>query len=112
MQEVADQPTSANDLLGLNQLLARLGDTAEHVATALRREGFLGWRVSLRLSNPILRLVKARYPDAWDVDLDGDTLSLVVPECARQEITLPQAVKEFLGAFDQGNYLHLELDRD
>jgi hypothetical protein len=93
----------------LRKVLEQLGASAEEVAAMLRATGVQGVRNTVRVLNPIVRYVQnAVRRDNLDADvMTGKTFR--VHGVKTQEVTLPQAVMDFLDAFNRGAHPDLEL---
>jgi hypothetical protein len=90
-------------------MLDSLGKNADEVAAALRAQGVQGVPNTIRFLNPVVRYAQARVGGNPAGVLIGDTLTLTFPNGREQKETLPQPVREFLDAFDQGAYPDLIL---
>jgi hypothetical protein len=100
----------------LEQILLRLGNSADAVATTLQAHGIKGLRNAARHLNPIVRYVQSQLRlDDYALDVThGDgmavyTIRLVLPTGKEEENVLPSPAKEFLDAFNRGSYPDLEL---
>ena len=93
----------------LRKLLEQMGRSGDAVADTLRATGVLGIRNAVRVLNPIVRYVQnATRLDNLDADvMTGNTFR--VHGATRQEVELPQAILDFLDAFNHGAYPELEL---
>ncbi len=93
----------------LSRLLEQMGANAEEVAATLRAAGVQGVRNTVRVLNPIVRYVQSMLRhDHLDADvMTGKTFR--VHGLAGQDIALPQAVRDFLDAFNRGAHPDLEL---
>jgi hypothetical protein len=101
--------------IALNTILEQSGSTADEVAATLKGKGVQGIRNAVRVLNPIVRYVQnATRIDNLDVDvMTGKTLRVHANRSHKsEEITLPQAVREFMEAFNRGTYPELELPHD
>src|ERR1700678_382352 len=98
----------------LGRILKELGNSADEVATALQAKGIKGVRNAARFLNPLVRYVQGQLKvDALGLDvMKGDTLRLIFHQKKKEEISLPQAVMQFLEAFNQGDYPELEMASD
>lgn len=96
------------------KLLEELGATADEVAASLKANGVQGIRNAARTLNIIVRHVHGRLRvDAWSLDLmQGDKLRLTYGDGRKVETVIPEAVRLFLDAFNQGRYPDLELPPD
>ncbi|HLJ94424.1 MAG TPA: hypothetical protein VKU02_14655 [Gemmataceae bacterium] len=91
------------------KLLQDLGNTASEVALALKLKGIQGVRHTVRALNPIVRYIEAQAVDAWNLNiLQGSLLSMNFRDGRKGTIALPEPVKQFLDAFNQGAYPELE----
>ena len=92
------------------KLLQDLGPSAAEVASALRVKGVQGVRNTVRALNPIVRYLEAQVTDAWNLNvIPGDTLSMNFRDGRKGTVALPEAVMQFLEAFNRGAYPELEL---
>ena len=92
------------------RLLQDLGKTPAEVASALKVKGIQGVRNTVRALNPIVRFVEPQAADIWNLNIvQGNTLSMSFRDGRKRTVTLPEAVKQFLGAFNHGAYPELEL---
>jgi hypothetical protein len=92
------------------KMLHELGTSADEVALALRVTGIQGVRNTVRLLNPIVRYCEKNVADVWNLNvMAGDTLSMTFRDGRKAEVTLPDAVRQFLDAFNRGVYSELEL---
>lgn len=91
--------------------LKSLGDTADEVTQALRKNGVKGVRNTVRFMNPVVRFVQTQLrDDALHMHVVlGDMLHLIFPNGQSQVIPLPRPVIDFLAAFNRGDYPDLEL---
>jgi hypothetical protein len=94
-------------------LLEQLGTTADEVAVVLRANAVQGVRNAVRVLNPIIRHMQiALRMDNFDADvMTGKTLR-IHNGGTKQEVMLPQAVRDFMEAFNGGAYPDLELPPD
>ena len=91
------------------RLLQELGNTADEVALALRVKGIQGVRNTVRFLNPIVHYVQSQIADAGNLHvIKGETLSMNFRN-GEGEVSLPEAVKQFLAAFNSGAYPELEI---
>ena len=100
----------------LEPILLQLGASPDAVAAHLRAHRVKGVRNTARFLNPIVRFVQAQLRlDDYRLDIThGDgletyTLRITLPNGAEQPTPCPNAVKEFLDAFNDGAYPDLEL---
>jgi hypothetical protein len=92
------------------KMLRELGTNADEVALALRVMSIQGVRNTVRLLNPIVRYCEKNVPDVWNLNvMAGDTLSMTFRDGRKAEVALPEAVRQFLDAFNRGVYPELEL---
>jgi len=91
--------------------LEGLGATAEQVAANLKAGQIQGARNTVRMRNPIVRfLQKTLLIGSLNAELTGpDTLRITLGAGRTEKSALPQAVREFLAAFDRGAYRELEI---
>lgn len=96
-----------------NTLLEQMGTTADEVAATLRAKGVQGVRNTVRILNPIVRHMQiVMLIDNLDADvMTGKTLR-IQGGIKKQEVKLPQAVMQFMEAFNRGIYPDLELPKD
>lgn len=97
----------------LSQVLIGLGSSVAEIAAALQSKQIQGVRNTVRFFNPIVRYVQ-RELQASNSDLDviqPDTLRMTLPDRTR-EAKLPSPVREFIDAFNRGDYPELELPPD
>ncbi len=90
-------------------MLRSLGKTADEVASALRAKGVRGVPNTIRHLNPIVRYIQAEVTAAGVTHLVDNKLTIRFPDGREQEETIPQSVKDFLDAFNQGRYPDLLL---
>jgi hypothetical protein len=96
--------------MGAVTMLERLGHTADDVAITLRAKRIRGVRYTVQFLNPVIRYVRTEIADARYMEIvDGDRLSITFDDGRKTNVSLPQAAKEFLDAFNQRAYLDLEL---
>ena len=98
----------------LRMTLERMGCTADEVAAALRAKGVQGVRNAVRVLNPVVRYVQNTLrQDNLDLDvMTGKTLRTHSGSVKAQEVSLPEAVRQFLDAFNRGAFPDLELPPD
>lgn len=103
---MTDDHALAGALLGL-------GSTAAEVAATLQSRHIQGVRNTVRFFNPIVRAVQSELQvDFSTLDaIQPDTLRMTLPDRTEQ-VGLPAAVKNFLDAFNRGDYPELELPAD
>jgi hypothetical protein len=92
-----------------DRMLDALGNTADEVASALRAKGVQGVPNTVRYLNPIVRYVKGQLGDAQTVYVIGDLLTIHFLDGHQQQKTIPPAVRDFLDAFNRGQYPDLYL---
>jgi hypothetical protein len=93
-------------------LLGQLGLTAGGVAASLWAKRIKGVRNTVRFLNPVVRLAQAiLQQEAVSLDVrTGRTLRITYHYQDRQvDVALPEAVIEFLGAFNRGEFPNLEI---
>ncbi len=96
----------------LRTALESMGGTAEEVAAAVRARGVQGVRNTVRVLNPVVRYVQnALRKDNLDLDvMTGKTIRVNSGSTVRkEEVALPEAVRQFLDTFNRGDYPDLEL---
>jgi hypothetical protein len=92
------------------RLLQDLGNAPAEVASALRVKGVQGVRHTVRSLNPIVRYIEPQATDAWNLNIvQSNTLSMNFRDGRKGTVALPEAVKQFLDAFNHGAYPELEL---
>jgi len=93
----------------LRRVLEQMGKSGTAVAATLRAARVLGVRNAVRVLNPIVRYVQNETRlDNLDADvMTGKTFR--VHGATEQEVVLPQAILDFLDAFNRGAYPDLEL---
>lgn len=100
----------------LNEYLTSLGSSADEVAESLRQQGVKGRRGSSRRC-PILNGIYKACPDYWSGLIivngrkkdDGNwSYYAALRDSQIMDPTLPQAVMNFIGNFDEGKYPDLE----
>ena len=90
-------------------LLANLGSTADEVAATIKAHGIQGIRNTVRFLNPLIRYLQTQMqlnPLTMDLIL-GDRLRMRHDNGTQEETPIPQAVLQFLDAFNQGVYPEL-----
>ena len=90
-------------------MLEELGTTSEKVASALRAKGIQGVANTVRDLNPIVRYVRGELDETQTVHLIGDVLTIQFADGRQQQVTIPPAVRDFLHAFNNGQYADLHL---
>src|SRR5437667_12882312 len=95
----------------LSRILASMGDSSDKVAAAVEAKAIQGVRNTVRMLNPIVRYVESvLLLSSRGMDLtERDTLRFTTLDGTFAAVPLPQAVKDFLEAFDAGTYPQLEL---
>ena len=90
----------------LSQLLDQLGATAADVAVTLKSQGVRGVPNTARFLNPIVRFVRASIGgDGTTADvMQGDRLRVVHTDGTVEEAILPVPVRQFMDAFNHGQY--------
>lgn len=87
-----------------------LGATPGEVAEALRDRGILGVRNTVRFLNPVVRYAQSLLKDVYDVDIiRGNVLRIEFADRSVQEVAVPEAVQQFLAAFNRGEHPDLEM---
>ena len=89
-----------------------LGKNTDEVAATLRAQGVRGVPNAVRFLNPIVRYAQGRAGGNASGVLLDDTLTLTFPDGRVQKEPIPQAVREFLDAFNRGGYPDLVLPPD
>jgi hypothetical protein len=90
-------------------MLNALGKNADEVAATLRAQGVQGTPNTVRFMNPIVRYAVGRVGGSPSAVLIDDTLTLTFPDGTVEHRPLPQAVRDFLDAFNLGAYPDLIL---
>ena len=95
----------------VSRLFQELGATPDDVAATLRTNKIQGLRNAARYLNPVVRYVQVRFQDeAVDMDLFNPVrLSIHFRSGPTQEIPIPEPVRQFLDAFNRGEFPFLEL---
>ncbi|HLJ94423.1 MAG TPA: hypothetical protein VKU02_14650 [Gemmataceae bacterium] len=93
----------------VDHLLQSLGNTADEVAAALRAKRVRGALNTIRQLNPIARFVQTELGTPCDIQVVDSKLTIRFPDGRHQNVALPQPVKDFLDAFNQGRYPDLML---
>jgi hypothetical protein len=95
----------------LTTILSGLGGSADAVAATLRDAGIRGVRNTVRFLNPIIRYCLARLRlDDYALDVtQRDVMRMVLPGGKHERVPLPDAVKQFLDAFNRGAHPELEV---
>src|ERR1700732_3419989 len=108
---LAHRGTSSIDSLAMAsshpvaRMLHNLGNTADDVAAVLKAQKIQGVRNTVRMLNPIVRYVGGLVPDTRDIDLiEAGTLRMTLRNGIIERVTLPEAVREFLDAFNASAY--------
>jgi hypothetical protein len=91
-------------------MLDGLGNTPDEVATFLRNREIKGIRNTTRLLNPIVRYAHTVMTEAQSIDIiQGAKLRIIFGSGQTTEVSVPQAVQEFLTLFHEGRYPELEM---
>ncbi|MBX6314768.1 MAG: hypothetical protein IRY99_17905 [Isosphaeraceae bacterium] len=98
----------------VSRLLQELGETPDAVAAALRANKVRGVRNAARDLNPIVRYVQVRLRDE-SIDMDVIrpgrlSIHFRTATAPTQEVPIPEAILQFLAAFNRGGYPDLELE--
>jgi hypothetical protein len=92
------------------EMLQDLGNTSADVAAVLKAQKIQGVRNTVRILNPIVRYVGSLVSEARDMDLiEAGTLRITFLNGSVERVTLPEAIREFLDAFNTRAYPELEL---
>ena len=83
--------------------LRELGQTADEVAASLRAEGCIGIRNDVVLS-PVAKYINCAVPQILVPIVSTNHITVITHERTTVEVPLPQAVVEFLAAFNDGAY--------
>jgi hypothetical protein len=95
--------------------LERMGTTADEVAATLRAKGVQGIRNAVRVLNPVIRYIQISLrQDNLDMDvMTGKTICLKSRNGVTIQVAaIPEAVRQFLDAFNRGAFPDLELPGD
>lgn len=94
----------------IEQLLNLLGNTPDEVAAALQAEGVQGVRNTVHTLNPVVRYLATHLRvDAFGLDvMQWDRVRVTLAN-GKKETRMPEAVRQFLEAFNRGEYPELEL---
>jgi hypothetical protein len=91
-------------------MLEDLGSSPTHVADALRARRIVGVRNTVRTLNPIVRYVQSMLGNVYSIDvIRGIVMRIEFADRTVQEVAVPEAVQQFLAAFNRGDYPDLEL---
>jgi hypothetical protein len=90
-------------------ILEDLGRSADEVASALRYNGIQGARNTVRALNPVVRYVQMQVGEIQSIQVIDHKLSICFLDGREAEEQLPQAVRQFLDAFNRGHYSDLHL---
>ena len=101
----------------LEQILFRLGDSADIVAATLHSRGIKGMPNTDRNLNPIVRFTQIQLDldDVYSLDLlhagnlEACAIRILLPSGDQQVAPLPRPLRQFLDAFNAGCYPELEL---
>jgi hypothetical protein len=91
-------------------MLEDLGNSASKVADTLKSRGVQGVRHTVRILNPIVRFVAGHLLTS-NLGMDlivPDTFRMTLLDGTKIDAPMPQAVRDFLSAFNQGAYPELE----
>src|SRR5438105_5000958 len=99
----------------LEQVLLLLGPSADAVAAILKENRIKGVRNTVRYLNPIVRFAQLQLRlDDYRLDVThGDTmptyiLRMTLPNGTDEATIFPEPVREFLDAFNRGEYPEME----
>jgi hypothetical protein len=91
-------------------MLDELGATPAQVADTLRANGILGVRNTVRFLNPVVRYAQGKLKNVYGIDLiQGNVMRIVFADGREQEEAVPEAVQQFMEAFNRGEYPDLEM---
>jgi hypothetical protein len=94
----------------VRMLLESLGSTPDEVAVNLKANGIQGVRNTLRFLNPIVRYLRTQLPADVTVDVRQRTnIRLAFWDGTEKTAAIPEAARQFMEAFDAGDYPELEL---
>lgn len=98
----------------MEKLLNMLGAAPDDVAATLQAHGIQGVRNAVRTLNPVVRYLSSQIRvDAFGLDvMQGDRVRLTLANGKKEETVIPEAVSQFLDAFNRGKYPELELPPD
>src|SRR5580765_6816004 len=86
-----------------------LGKTPEEIHQTLKALRIGGARNTVRILNPIVRFGYSKLPGMLNLNvMTGHSMRMTYPNGQQKELPLPQAVVEFLVAFNKGDYPDLE----
>jgi hypothetical protein len=95
------------------RLLEGMGRTPQEVADTLRAAAVRGLRDSPSFLNPLVRYLNRSLDIGGRLEVGaGGTVLRLQLEGRVQEVTLPDAVREFLDGFHGGLYPDLEVSSD
>ena len=93
----------------LSTVLRQLGNSADEIAATLNAQKITGVRNTVRFLNPIVRYVQqALSIGPFNVDLTEPETLRVAVEGTSIHTMLGQPIKDFLRAFDEGEYPELD----
>src|SRR3989442_13770185 len=97
--------------LRLDRTLVALGNSRDQVAQTLKARGIRGVRNAVRMLNPVVRFVQeSLLISNLGMDLiNPKTFRITLPDGTKITTSIPQAITDFLDAFDQGAYPELEM---
>ena len=90
-------------------MLQSLGKTADEVASMLRSKGIQGVPNTIRHLNPIVRYAQRQIASPCGMHIVDHKLTIRFADGQEKEETIPEAVREFLEAFNRGQYRDLLL---
>jgi hypothetical protein len=93
----------------MDPMLQSLGKTADEVASTLRAKGIQGVPNTIRHLNPIVRYAQSQIAGCCGMHIVDHKLTIHFVDGREKEEVIPQAVKEFLEAFNRGQYRDLLL---
>jgi hypothetical protein len=95
----------------LTRALDQLGDSAAQVAATLEAKGISGARNAVRILNPIVRFVAGALAlGKLDMNvIDPNMFKINLPDGTCVAVPLPQAIRDFLAAFNRSEYPKLEM---
>jgi hypothetical protein len=109
--DVQQRAQTPMDHTPLSSLLAGLGNTPDEVASILKTHGIRGVPNTARFLNPLVRYLESQILlDCISLDvMQVDRVRLVFRDGKKEETIIPEAVRQFLDAFNNGAYPELTM---